>query len=257
MNTVWAYREFNGTSELKKSKFELEIFKSSLVSWIKFAPSFRRIGYFDQGTHIFFSESGILQYFDEVQVVDFSKEVDLMYKSSLFSAPKMWAYTQQREPFFICDTDLVLHKPVRFWFDPEKYWGVTYDHSDVGKIAGNCKESDFLGLAADLDTRPFLHHFADFTKSVNGCLFYFKDPQVANLVGELLLTAGNFIKGSSPESWVLYEEAAIVSLVEFISKEKVNAIPLQSYSEYCNIEDLETQRSLKGQVKQILGLDFI
>lgn len=127
----------------------------------------------------------------------------------------------------------------------------------VCKIPGNCTESDFLGLAADLDTRPFLHYFADFTKSVNGCLFYFKSPQVANLVGELLLTAGNFIGGSSPESWVLYEEAAIVSLVEFISKERVNTIPVQNYKEYCNIEDLETQKGLKGQVKQILGLDFI
>lgn len=255
MRVVWAYQAESDHFELKDNPFELEVFRACLLSWSKFAPTFKRVGYFDQRVMSFLSGKDILEFFSEIHVVDFDEEIKKTYKTYLFSAPKMWSFTQQTEPFFICDTDVVLNYSVSRWFKENQYWGVFYDHSDVNKIPVNVSKENYLKLCLDLASTPYIQSFANFTKSVNGCLFWFKDPRVAQLTGQLLLNVGNFVDtGNSPESWILYEEALLRNLVEFISKEEVQCVPQGSFKEYCNIFSKTEQDQYRSRFKEILNL---
>ena len=258
MRVVWAYRDYRkdkeGFFELG-SKFEQELFYVSVASWAKYAPTFERVAYFDSSTLEELQQGcpKIFDYLSKVEIIDWKEKIDKLYPNQLFSAPKMWTYTQQVEPFFICDTDMILLEPLRTWFDPAENWGILYDFTTPSRMRETSGREEFLAILKNLDQSPVQRNFLDFTKSLNGGLVYFSRPETAQLVGLLTLTLGNqVIERNSAETWILYEEASIPSLVEYIDAKKMKCIPNRMYVEHPNVVDSKKQEDILTSIKRNL-----
>lgn len=241
MKVVWSYCNWKGvpgTSDIEKSSFQYTCLEASVQSWKLQHPSITRVLYVDQILFDFLKGKQILQFWDEVHIVDFQKEIVERYNTRFFAYPKMWAFTQQSEPFFICDTDVVLKNNVGFsWFDPTRYYGVPYSFTHDSKPTG----LDLIKLETFKDLVPELRAICNWEKSVNGCLFYFPDSDIANRVGEIMLQVGTALDACPiltqfKHKWILYEEAIMRNIVEMLTGTEMLAIPNSWFKEYCGLD---------------------
>lgn len=241
MKVVWSYcnwRGIPGTSDIEKSSFQFTCLKASVQSWKQYYPEFIRALYVDQVLYDFLENQRVLSFWDEIHIVDFQVEIVQKYRTRFFAYPKMWAFTQQSEPFFICDTDVILRKEADFsWFDPKQYYGVFYNFVHDT----NPTSLDLIKLESFKFLIPELKRVCNWTKSVNGCLFFFPDPKVAKKVGETMLQIGTAldqccILPQFKHKWILYEEAIMRNTVELLTGVEVHNIPKTWFKEYCGLD---------------------
>lgn len=254
MNVVWSYRDYSGCTmdsgnagcDLETEPLELAALEASALSWIKFAPRIQRIFYADEPVYDILKKNNLLQLYNRVVVVDYAKSLDGKYTrlGKFFAYPKMYAMTQQEEPFFICDTDCVLRDRISLWLkDWTKYYAYYYVENST-RTPSDATEVELSQLASISQRTPLLRSFCDYTRTVNAGLMFFADPKVGQCLGHLLLEAGLDIQEgidnrSNKEPgvrllWTLYEESFIHNLVEFLAKQPIEEIPLNMFEEFSN-----------------------
>lgn len=253
MDVVWAYADWSerGCFDLRNYSFQLYVTVASVFSWMKYAPQFRRVIYVDESTHNLLCEKNLIHLWDKVEIVDFRKEIHKKYCVHFYAYPKMYAYTQQTEPFFICDTDVVLFEPIDNWFDPTKYWAVPYNASTYPNFYKNISAIDYAKSQEACKKSVGLSSFCNYNNSVNGCMLFFPDPKVGQLVGRLTMNLGSELNEEDVNgaTWLIYEEALLKNLIEFISHEKSQTIPEKCFREYC-LEDLDVDQC-SVEIKEI------
>lgn len=250
MKVVWAYRNYTGyrmdsgraLCELEAEPLELAALEASVISWIKFAPSVIRVFYADQSVFKILESYNLLRYFDEVKIVDFDQDLDGKYNrlGMFFAYPKIYAMTQQEEPFFLCDTDCVLRENLRNWFtDPTQYYAYYYMDGST-RTPDDATEEELAELSKVAHSSALLRSFCDYSRTINAGLVYYADPKVGQIIGHLILEAGldiqRTIDRDKPESWrlfwTLYEESLLHNLIEFVGRSKVQEIPLKCFEEF-------------------------
>lgn len=251
MKAIWAYRDWSNETmdsgragcDLKDYPLETISFIASLFSFIRFAPTFKRIIYCDQSVSRFLDRTGISKLLDEKYVVSFKKKIDIPYPTlgKFFAYPKIWAYSQLDEPGFIVDTDLILKEPVTQWLDLEKYYMYYYYDKTANRIPESASIDEIGALTQGSKCSPSFRSFADYSNTCNAGLIYFADSRTANVVGHTLLSMGielqEFLDAKYFESlnkglcWTLYEESPMKNLIEFVTKQEVQEIPKDAYVE--------------------------
>lgn len=258
---VWAYADWTGKGEhdLAKSTWQLYLLIAGVLSWMKFAPTYWRVIYVDKSIYEFLKEKNLLELYNEVQVVDFKKEIVGRFNVNFFAFPKMWAYTKQESPFFICDTDVVLQRPLDEWFDDTKYWGWLYNHTNNLPLGTSEREREFtrkewIEFQNTCTRTPGLRNLCDFTNCVNGGLIYFPDPKKAQILGYTMMSLAQEIVPTHGD-WVLYEEALIPTILKNIGVE-MTPQPMKARIEECGMGKLEEYPKVENMIKGILGFDL-
>ena len=254
MKVVWAYADWTGKGEhdLAKSTFQQFMLVCSLTSWAKFAPNFERVLYADTSVRKWLRDRNLERLWDVIETVDFSKMLPRKYGVEFFAYPKMWAFTQQTEPFFICDTDAVLMQPLHNWFDPEIYWAWLYDHSIKQDLTSRGLE-EFFRFSSSISS-PGLRTFCNFTKCANGGMIFFPDPKIAQILGHTMMSISKDIEWKETDlNWVLYEEALIPSILEAMGHKMVDE-PKGVRLEFCEMGNVEDYPDLTKQCAEILQI---
>ena len=254
MKVVYAYADWSRKGEHDLHN-EVQIYGliSSLLSWIKFAPNFTRVLYADSTILSFLKQKNLLDLWDEIEEVDFIEELEGKYGVNFFAYPKIWTWTRQTEPFWICDTDTVLIKPLCEWFDPTKYWSQLYDHSIKPDLHSRGKQG-FFEVASNLKF-PSVREFCNWTKCSSAGLIFFPEPKIAQILGHTILSIAKDIRKGSPDlNWVLYEEALIPSILETMGR-KMTAEPEGVRIELCEMGSLKEFSFREEQVTTALGFN--
>lgn len=253
MRVVWAYRTYGERCDIITNPWETFIFKVSIMSWMKYAPQVKRVLYCDEKVHQFLTEKNYLKYLDEIILVDFEEAIDRRYPKveSFFAYPKIWAMTQQIEPFFICDTDGVLRCNISEWFDEKEYYAVWYPREIMSRTPDYTPENALCKLSQICTSSPALQSFCDYTDTINAGLLYFPDVKVAQIVGHMILTLGTDIQEGLEKSrlslgqegddfvWTLYEESLLNSLITTISKKEIQKVKYEQFEECSGINGTE------------------
>lgn len=269
MRVVYAYRSFSNRCDLIDNPWEAFLFKVSLISWMKYAPTVERVFYCDRTVYDFIDKNRILDLLDTVHVVDFKSELNRRYPLAhqFFAYPKLWAMCQQTEPFFICDTDGILRQNISNWFDSEKIYAVYYPAECSSRTPDYTPELALQKLNNCCTGSPTLRSFCDYTNTINAGLLYFPDARIGQIVGHMVLTLGTDIQCALVKSqervgsegdlfiWTLYEESLLSNLITFVSKQKIETLLNDKFEECSGIDG--TKRWMISQVeKAIVNLKF-
>lgn len=234
---VWAYADWteNGQHDLAVSSFQEYALVASALSWMKYAPTYWRVFYVDQSIYDFLKERGYLNLYNEVVVVDFRKELRDVHQASFFAYPKIWAYTQQESPFFICDTDCILTTTLEEWLDESKCYGFLYDHTENMPLGNSRFEprhtsDSFIAYSNSITKSPGLRSFCNPAHSVNGGFLYFPDAKKAQALGYIILSLCKEIQ-EGQGNWVLFEEALIPTILDVLG------MPMEPRPENACIEE--------------------
>lgn len=206
MRVVYSYSCLYGETEsdLHKYPSQLEAFRLSLLSWRKFEPTAKLYLYCDKPVRDLVYREKLNILLTGIQEVDFRREVgDLPF----IAIPKIWAACQQTEPFFICDTDMiVLKKPE---IPSKKYVSVFQLYNFVE----NFNFAEFSSLSVESFYKWQKMTGLDPSKCVNGGLLYFPDPEIAKEVYNYILDINRqSVKHPVPSqslAWVFLEEVPL------------------------------------------------
>lgn len=176
MNVVWAYADWSeeGKSPIHTKSYNRFLLEASVRSVIQYAPWFTRIFYVNQTLYDLLKELRWLKYWHRVEVVDFKQKLQEDRATTFFALPKVWAYTQQEEPFWIFDTDVMFIRDISEWFDPNYLWVDRYDFMERAEMLENTQQVDPTGLS-----NP--------RASAVGAPIFFPNPKIANIIGHAIL----------------------------------------------------------------------
>lgn len=241
MRVVWAYTDWTkeGNFDIKRYPLDEYALVESALSWMYYAPEYERVFYADQIVYDYFKSNNYLNLWDRVEIVDFEKELRDIQGVDFFAYPKIWAMTRQKEPFWICDTDVALfRRPEELVQDCTKIHGNLYQLQDEG-LFGYCREQfDKKGIGCE-GFEPYkltkeLHYLRQsgvgtFIGSVgiNGGTIFYPDPDVAKVIGYALFSGARLLARELqgvPESdlrWTLWEELFLYGIMTTINQKPV------------------------------------
>lgn len=237
MRIVWAYRSYVGNTRYSNKvsrdcellvNEELRVFSAGLATWQILEPACTRVFYGDKSMVQFLREKGLADRFHEIYTVDFEKEIDEKYPDiDFFATPKIWALTQQKEPFFLVDTELMLMKPLKEWIEEGEYVAVRYELQNpiVMKNWNREDMQNYLQLEKDLgEDSKFLRP----DKMINAGLTSWPDPEIAKQVGLKALEICQKVCRSELSwryKWTFCEESILVPLIQYFSGKTVKFLP--------------------------------
>lgn len=237
---VWVYRSYQNAPLRYQDKVldncelfaseELKVFSGAIASWQAYAPDYCRALYVDKEVYTFLKPTGLLTRFHEVHVVDFVREIDVKYPEiSFFAAPKLWVVGQQKEPFILCDTELVLYsKPEDFIYE-NAYMFVRYMRDNRISM-DNWTEEDIKGF---MDLRNHLpKEYVKYLKPqtmVNAGISVWPEPEKFEEISSILLRVCEEVckvPVQFPVKWTFCEESILVSTVRSVSTKPVSFLPI-------------------------------
>lgn len=265
MRVVWTYRDYRNVPKYKDKVFrdcellayeELAVFGAGLATWQILAPECIRVFYGDKSMLTFLEEKKLLDRFDEVHEVDFEQEIDRKYPFiDFFAAPKLWALTQQKESFFLVDTELMLFKPVREWYK-NNYVGVGYEPINPIHLSNWTQED--LAYFEKLKSLVKSEHvrFLRPDLMINAGLTSWFDPEVAKAVGLQALDLCNEICSVKLDwryKWTFCEESIIPAILKEYSGCSIKLLPIM----YKTVNVPFTEWSNPGVAKDQIFKHFI
>lgn len=229
MRAVWVYRDYRTNPkyggfvklgcELLDFK-ELATMSAALATWQVLAPEVTRVIYLDSSMYDYLNKKEILGRYNEVVVVDFDKEIDSKYPEiNFFAAPKLWALTQQKEPFFLLDTETFILKRLKEWYDEDTFYSLKYSKTNKNHISNwdPKEQEDVNQLKKQLGS---LGDYLDPDKMIEAGFTSWPDPKIAREVGETCLeicrkvcSSPGGIKSFS-KKWTFCEESILVPVTE-------------------------------------------
>lgn len=259
---VWAYADWteDGQHDLAVSSFQEYALVASALSWMKYAPNYWRVFYADQSIYDFLKKRGYLNLYNEVILVDFKKELLEKHRAKFFAYPKIWAYTQQESPFFICDTDCILTTNIEEWLDKTKCYGYLYDHTKNLPLGNDRFEprhtlDSFIDYSNAIVNSPGLRSFCNPVRSVNGGFIYFPDAKKAQALGYIMLSLCKEIQ-EVQGNWVLFEEALIPTILDVLEM-PMNPRPDKACIEECFMGTVEDHTETVQYIEDtIIGEDI-
>lgn len=245
---VWVYRDYRNNERYKGKvslDFEMlcpeetDVLKAALASWIAFAPDYTRVIYLDKSVKDYLEKIRVLKYYDEVYEVDFQKEIDDVYPSiNFFAAPKLWVIGQQKEPFIIADTEMVLRTELDRWRQEGTYYSMSYPDTEPISFSNWSSESKNIFFQIRTIADPWYRKFLNPSDMINAGFITWPDPVVAKKVSETaLFICDNVCRLDLdfPEKWTLCEESILPSLIRYYSGKSIQKIEFKGLNATCNL----------------------
>jgi len=227
---VWSYRDYRSVSKYTKQvprdfellfPRELEVFKTSIMSWKILSPEFVRVIYLDSGTRDYLEGTGVLDLFDEIYIVNFKEELDSIYPNlTFFASPKLYALSKFKKPGFLVDTETILLSPVKRWYDFRSYYVQDYEKTNP-IYPKNWTEED---RTKECLLKSLCIRYGKFFSSkdmVNAGFSTWMSSSVARKAGKILLAAANEVCGNTDnfsKKWTFCEESIIVPIIKYLDK---------------------------------------
>lgn len=226
MRVVWVYRDYRTGLEKYRNKVhlncelihprELKVFSGGIASWQALAPEVERVMYVDSSVYRFLEQQKLLSRFDEIHIVDFEQELDGRYPGiDFFAAPKLWAMTQQNQPFALVDTEAVLLKPFEECeeLDLNRYNAFCYHETNPIHFTNwteqDIEEMELLKEEIGEDGELF-----EPQSMVEAGFVNYLDPEIAKKVGEKILQICEKVcqsKSTFSKKWTFCEESLLIS----------------------------------------------
>lgn len=231
MQVVWAYRDYRKVPRYHKQvpenfemifPRELEVFRTSVLSWKLLSPEFNRVIYLDSCTRKYLEGRDILELFDEIHEVDFEKELDDKYPNlNFFASPKFYALSQFSRPGFLIDTETILLSPVKKWYDFKSYYVQNYEESNPIHPK-NWTEEDRIKEFTLKSKCVGSGKFFSSKDMVNAGFSSWMNVEVARKAGKLLLDAANEVCGTAeefPKKCTFCEESIMVPIIRYLDRD--------------------------------------
>ena len=260
MRVVWSYIDWSGVglSDLHKYPYQLDMVYYSVQSWIQNAPEFERVLYVDNSIKTLLEQNNLLGYFNKVFML---KLEDIKACGHFFALPKLYVYGKQTEPFWICDLDMVLLKPLN---QVCKSWDRYYCFQNYNYFDELSKNSAIYSTSSE-DWETYYSCVSDITKllggteedwsaknSVNGGLIFFPRPKETFKIATTVLKVNRMLSNRKDVhervSWNLYEESIIRNIIRNWFKTDTEVLPFETAVEH-TVNELPVPDIVKSNIR--------